>query len=61
MLHKYRVTFRDFAGKKRKVIVRAANSYLAANLVRLKYESQVDLIIDVEEMLIMVRYINVKD
>lgn len=50
MLHKYRVIFRDFSGKKRKVIVRAANRYLAANLVRLKYESQVDLIIDVREV-----------
>ena len=38
------------SGKKRKVIVRAANSYLAANLVRLKYESLVDLIIDVREV-----------
>ena len=51
MLNKYRVTFRDFAGKKRKVIVRAANSYLAANLVRLKYDSQVDLIVDVREVM----------
>ncbi len=50
MPHKYRVIFRDFSGKKRKVLVRAANSYLAANLVRLKYESQVDLILDVREV-----------
>lgn len=50
MLHKFRVTFRDFSGKKRKVIIRAANSYLAANLVRLKYESLVDIIIDVREV-----------
>ena len=50
MRHKYRVIFRDFSGKKRKVLVRAANSYLAANLVRLKYETQVDLILDVREL-----------
>lgn len=49
MLHKYRVIFRDFDGIKRKVFVRAATSYLAANLVRLKYESLVDLI-DVREV-----------
>ena len=50
MLHKYRVIYLDFSGKKRRVLVRAANSYLAANLVRLKYESQVDLILDVREV-----------
>lgn len=50
MLQKYRVQFIDFAGKKHRVIVRAANRYLAANLVRLKYESEVDLIIDVREV-----------
>ena len=50
MLHKYRVIFRDFAGKKHKVFVHAAHPYMAAILVRLKYESQVDLILDVREV-----------
>ena len=52
MVHKYRVIFRDFSGKKHKVFVHAAHPYMAANLVRLKYESQVDLIVDVREVAI---------
>ena len=50
MLQKYRVQFIDFNGKKHRVLVRAANRYLAANIVRLKYESLVDLIISVKEV-----------
>ena len=50
MLQKYRVQFIDFNGKKHRVLVRAANRYLAANLARLKYETLVDLIISVKEV-----------
>ncbi len=47
---KFHVYWRDLNGKKHRTTIYAANSYLAANMVRLKYESQVDLIIDVREV-----------
>ena len=47
---KYYVYWRDLMGKKHRTTIYAANSYLAANLCRLKYDN-VDVVFHVQEAL----------
>ncbi len=48
---KFYVYWCDLMGKKHRTTIYAANSYLAASLCRLKYDSRVDLIVDVREVM----------
>ena len=43
---KYRVVWRDLSGKKHREYIMAANSYRAAQMIRLKYDD-VDLMISI--------------
>ena len=45
-LYKYRVEWRDLKGKRHRETVKASTGYIAAQLIRLKYDD-VDLIIRV--------------